>query len=96
MDSDIADQLEAAGERRRQGLAVADSALNDVVDLLPLALAAGMSKDDVAEIAGVSRQTLDAVVRRRRKEPGFQDRLRLHRNDIKGLLDQMTAQRPPD
>ena len=96
MDSDIADQLEAAGERRRQGLAVADSALNDVVDLLPLALAAGMSKDDVAEIAGVSRQTLDAVVRRRRKEPGFQDRLRLHRNDIKGLLDQMTAQPPPD
>jgi transcriptional regulator GlxA family with amidase domain len=96
MDSDIADQLEAAGERRRQGLAVADSALNDVVELLPLALAAGMSKDDVAELAGVSRQTLDAVVRRRRKEPGFQDRLRLHRNDIKGLLDEMTAQRPPD
>jgi hypothetical protein len=94
MDSDIHFQLEAAGERRRQGLAVADSALNDVADLLPLALAEGMTKDEVAELAGVSRQTLDAVARRRRKEPEYQERMRRRLDDMQSVVDQLSAKPP--
>jgi transcriptional regulator GlxA family with amidase domain len=68
MDDDLREQIDAAGERRRQGLAIADSALNDVVDLVEDALDAGMSKADIADLAGISRLTLDAVLRRRSAE----------------------------
>jgi hypothetical protein len=97
MDNDIRAQLEAAGERRRQGLAMADSALEDAVDLLPLALSAGMTKDEVAELAGVSRQALDAVNRRRRKDPEYQARMHGRLDDVKDVLDQLAAagRRPP-
>jgi hypothetical protein len=97
MDTDLHDQIEALGERRRQGLALADAALNDVVDLVPLALAAGMTKDEIAELAGASRQTLDAVARRRRKDPEFHDRMRRQLDDIKDMLDQLASsgRRPP-
>jgi hypothetical protein len=94
MDDDIPARIEALGDRRSQGLAIADSALNDVVDLLPVALASGMSKDDVAELAGVSRQTLDGIARRRRKDPEFHERMRRQLDDIKHVLDQLAGSRP--
>jgi hypothetical protein len=72
---DFRDQIDAAGERRRQALAMADSALNDVADLVPEALASGLTKRDIAELAGVSPLTLDAVLRRRAHEA--RSRLRL-------------------
>jgi N-acetyl-gamma-glutamylphosphate reductase len=93
MDDDIPDRIEALGDRRSQGLAIADAALNDVVDLLPLALASGMTKDAVAELAGVSRQTLDAVARRRRKDPEFHERMRRQLDEIKDVLDQISVGR---
>jgi transcriptional regulator with XRE-family HTH domain len=39
-----------------------------VADLVPEALASGMTKREVAELAGVSALTLDAVLRRRSAE----------------------------
>ena len=68
---DVKDHIDEAGERRRQALALADSALNDIVDFVPDALASGMTKADVAELAGISRLTLDAVLRRREAEAAF-------------------------
>ena len=65
---DLRDQIDAAGERRLQALALADSALNDVADLVPEALASGMTRREIADLAGVSALTLDAVLRRRRRE----------------------------
>jgi transcriptional regulator GlxA family with amidase domain len=94
MDDHIPDRIEALGDRRSQGLAIADAALNDIVDLLPVALAAGMTKDEVAELAGVSRQTLDGVARRRRKDPEFHERMRKQLDDIKGVLDQLSSSSP--
>ncbi len=97
MDPDLHLRLEALGERRRQGLAIADSALNDAVDVLPLAFAAGMTKDEVAEHMGVSRQQLEAVARRRRKDPEFHERMRRQLDDIRDVLDQLaeSGPRPP-
>jgi hypothetical protein len=94
MHDDIPARIEALGDRRSQGLAIADSALNDVVDLLPLALAEGMTKDEVAELAGVSRQTLDGIARRRRKDPEFHERMRRQLDDIKDVLEQLSTGRP--
>ena len=61
-------RLDEAGERRLQALAIAESALNDVLDLLPDALESGMSEADVAELAQVHPLTLDVVRTRRRLE----------------------------
>jgi hypothetical protein len=72
---DFREQIDAAGERRAQALALADSALNDVADLVPEALASGMTKREIAELAGVSSLTLDAVLRRRRAEAVIRARL---------------------
>jgi hypothetical protein len=94
MNDDIPDRIESLGDRRSQGLAIADAALNDIVDLLPVALAAGMTKDEVAQLAGVSRQTLDGVARRRRKDPEFHERMRKQLDDIKDVLDQLSGDRP--
>ena len=71
---DLRDQIDAAGERRLQALALADSALNDVADLVPEALASGMTRREIADLAGVSALTLDAVLRRRRSEAAFRER----------------------
>ena len=80
---DIHDKIDEAGERRRQALAMADSALNDIVDLVPDALAAGMSKEQVAELTGVSRLTIDAVMRRRRDVA--------HLDDIHAVVERLSA-----
>ena len=82
-------QIEAAGERRRQALAMADSALHDIVDLLPEALAAGLSKQEIAQLAGVSRLTLDAVMRRRRDEQQFHALSNAQLGEIQKLADQL-------
>ena len=82
-------QIEAAGERRRQALAMADSALHDIVDLLPEALAAGLTKHEIAELAGVSRLTLDAVMRRRRDEQQFHALSNAQLGEIQKLADQL-------
>ena len=80
---DIQDKIDEAAERRRQALAMADSALNDVVDLVPEALAAGMSKEQVAELTGVSRLMIDAVMRRRRDAA--------HLGDIHAVVERLSA-----
>ena len=72
---DFREQIDAAGERRAQALAMADSALNDVADLVPEALASGMTRREIAELAGVSALTLDAVLRRRRLEAEIREQL---------------------
>ena len=92
MDLDIHSQIEDAGERRRQSLAMADSALNDVVDLVPEALASGMTKRDIAELAGISRLTLDAVLRRRRDQESFEAKMRPPQiGDIKKVIDELSS-----
>lgn len=90
MDLDISHQIEAAGERRRQALAMADSALNDVVDFVPEALDSGMTKREVAELAGISRLTLDAVLRRRREQERFDAQVRHGIGDIRKVIDELS------
>ena len=89
-EEDIQHRIEAAGERRRQALAMADSALHDVVDLLPAALDAGLNKREIAELAGVSRLTLDAVLRRRRAEAEFERQMLSQREGLQHVIDELT------
>ena len=80
---DIHARIDEAGERRRQALAMADSALNDVVDLVPEALDAGMTKQEIAQLTGVSRMTIDAVLSRRRDAA--------HLGDIHAVVARLSA-----
>jgi len=68
VDDTLRTRLDQLGERRLQALAIAESALNDVLDLLPEAIAAGMSEGEVAELAQVHPLTLDVAGTRRRLE----------------------------
>jgi hypothetical protein len=59
-------QLQRHGVRRRQGLDVADQALQDIAELLPAALDAGIPKIAIQRLTGVSRPTIDLLLRDRR------------------------------
>jgi len=61
-------ELRELGERRRAALAEADAALRRVEELLPGALAAGLSMSEIATLSAVSRPTLYAFER-----PGARD-----------------------
>ena len=71
MDELLRTRIDEAGERRLQALAMAESALRDVLDLLPDALEAGLSEEEVARLAQMDPATLDVVDARRRFEKRF-------------------------
>jgi hypothetical protein len=87
--ADVRRRISEAGERRLQGLAIADSALHDVADVVPEALEAGLTKEEIAELVGVSRLTLDAVMRRRRQDEEFHAQMRRQLEDIRVVLEQL-------
>jgi hypothetical protein len=58
-------QLQRHGVRRRQALDVADQALQDIAELLPAALDAGITKTEMQRLTGVSRPTIDSLLRDR-------------------------------
>jgi hypothetical protein len=56
-------ELERQGALRRGGLATADRALREIAALLPDALEAGITKVEIQRLTGVSRPTIDALLR---------------------------------
>jgi hypothetical protein len=59
-------QLQRHGAKRRQSLDAAEQALHDIAELLPSALVAGITKREIQRLTGVSRPTIDALLRERR------------------------------
>jgi hypothetical protein len=59
-------QLQRHGAKRRQGLEMADRALQDIAALLPDALDAGITKTEIYRLTSVSRPTIDALLRGQR------------------------------
>jgi hypothetical protein len=59
-------QLRRYGARRQQSLDAADQALAAIAGLLPDALEAGITKTEIQRLTGVSRPTIDALLRTRR------------------------------
>lgn len=51
------------GDRRRQALETAERELEAIAALTPIALKAGMTKVELAQLGAVSRPTLDAKLR---------------------------------
>lgn len=60
---DVRDELRARGARRAQLLKEASEELDAIAELVPAALADGMTKVQLAELASISRPTLDALLR---------------------------------
>jgi hypothetical protein len=58
-------ELQQYAAKRRRSLDAAEVALNDIADLLPSALAAGITKTEIQRLTGVSRPTIDRLLRRR-------------------------------
>jgi hypothetical protein len=56
-------ELERQGALRRGGLATADRALREIAALLPDALEAGITKMEIRRLTGVSRPTIDGLLR---------------------------------
>jgi hypothetical protein len=61
---DLRDQLRQHGDARRQALETAAAELRAIENLVPAARDAGLTKVEIAELGGVSRPTLDALLRR--------------------------------
>jgi hypothetical protein len=59
-------QLQRLGAKRHKGLETADQALDDIADILPAALEAGITKTEIQRLTDVSRPTIDALLRKRR------------------------------
>lgn len=57
-------QLRQHAERRQEGLAAASQELDAIADLLPRALDLGIKKVELAELTGLSRPTINALLRR--------------------------------
>jgi multidrug efflux pump subunit AcrA (membrane-fusion protein) len=55
----LAARLEAHGARREQALTAARAELDELRRLVPLALAAGLRKADIARLTGLGRPTID-------------------------------------
>ncbi len=60
------EELRELGKRRRAALAEAQAVLNQVEELLPEALHAGLSLSEIARLSAVSRPTLYGLKRRGR------------------------------
>lgn len=58
-------QLQRLGAQRREGLETADRALDDIADILPAVLEAGITKTEIQRLTDVSRPTIDALLRKR-------------------------------
>jgi hypothetical protein len=58
-------ELQSYAAKRRQSLDAAEAALNEIADLLPSALEAGITKLEIQRLTGVSRPTIDRLLRRR-------------------------------
>jgi DNA invertase Pin-like site-specific DNA recombinase len=56
--------LQAQARQRQQAQAAARDALQRIADLLPAALEAGLSKRTISKATGISRMTLDELLRR--------------------------------
>jgi hypothetical protein len=59
-------RLREEGERRKRGLAAAEQARDAIADLLPAALDAGITKVELSKLTGLTRPTIDALLKRRR------------------------------
>jgi hypothetical protein len=59
-------QLQRHAAKRRQSLDTAEQALKEIADLLPSALEAGITKIEIQRLTGVSRPTIDRLLRERR------------------------------
>jgi hypothetical protein len=59
-------QLQRHAAKRRQSLDAAAEALKEIADLLPSALEAGITKIEIQRLTGVSRPTIDRLLRERR------------------------------
>lgn len=59
----LARELRRHGERRRRSLATAEQELKEIAALLPSALEAGIPKAEIQRLTGVSRPTIDALLR---------------------------------
>ncbi len=62
----LTEQLREHGRRRHEADAASRRELDAIAALLPAALAAGISKREIARLARVSRPTLDAMLKQGR------------------------------
>ena len=60
---EMRERIRAHGDARREALAQADAELDAVVQLVPSALALGLTKVELAQLGAISRPTLDAKLR---------------------------------
>jgi hypothetical protein len=58
-------QLAAHAERRRAALDMASSEMNEIAELIPAAIRAGISKREISRRTGVSRTWIDELLERR-------------------------------
>jgi hypothetical protein len=58
-------ELQRYAAKRRQSLEAAEVALKEIADLLPSALEAGITKLEIQRLTGVSRPTIDRLLRGR-------------------------------
>lgn len=65
MTDDIRKQLAAHGKRRTAARKRAKEESDAIRTLIPKALAAGLSKSEIARIAGITRPALDTMLRDR-------------------------------
>lgn len=59
-------RLREHGDRRRAADATSKQELKRIAKLIPTALQAGITKRDIARLTGVSRPTIDAILKRHR------------------------------
>lgn len=60
--SDI-ERLDAIGRRRKRALKVLDDTISELRPLVLALLEDGMQKSEIARLAGISRPTLDALLK---------------------------------
>lgn len=57
-------RLREHGDRRRAAEATSKQELKRIAKLIPTAIDAGITKREIARLTGVSRPTIDAILRR--------------------------------
>lgn len=63
----LAQELRRHGELRRRSLATAEQELVEIASLLPAAFQAGITKAEIQRLTGVSRPTINALLRGARR-----------------------------
>jgi hypothetical protein len=61
----LAEALQRHRTRRQRGLDIAQAELDQLAALIPVALEVGLTKMQIHELSGVSRPTIDALLRRK-------------------------------